>query len=333
MVLTELELYEESKLMYQRVLTGRQNLLGENHIDTLSTLNNLAILIKREGDLDKAKSLYERVLSGYEKTLGADHQYTLSCQNNLAVLLKQQMDLEGAEKLYRKALAGRQKLLGLQHFETSDTMNNLAVLLFDMGKNLDEAEDLFRLALAGRGLLYQTDHPIILKTMLNLANLLKNKGKLEESKNIYIQILNTVETNSESNYLDIISISMKLADIYIEMDNNIYAQKQKETISNDNDNANANAENDNDNYNRVNNIASSTADDLSLIEYPPSPYLEEAHSLYSKILAHSESHLGYDHPETLSIEYNLSIVANHLGNFDEGKKLYERALAGFEKFL
>ena len=179
------------------------------------------------------------IFKGYEKTLGAEHQYTLSCQNNLAVLLKQQMDLEGAERLYRKALAGRQKLLGCQHFETADTMNNLAVLLFDMGKNLDEAEDLFRLALAGRGLLYQTDHPIILKTRLNLANLLKSKGKLEESKNIYIQILNTVESNSESNYLDIISISMKLADTYIEMDNNIYAQKQKEAISNANANANA----------------------------------------------------------------------------------------------
>jgi hypothetical protein len=42
------------------------------------SVNNLAILLKYQGDYSGAKVLYERALKGYEKVLGADHADTLS---------------------------------------------------------------------------------------------------------------------------------------------------------------------------------------------------------------------------------------------------------------
>ena len=79
-----------------RALTGREKILGAEHTDTLSTVNNLAILLKQQGDFVAARQMYERAVDGYEKALGPMHRNTLSTVNNLAILLKQQGELQVA---------------------------------------------------------------------------------------------------------------------------------------------------------------------------------------------------------------------------------------------
>ncbi len=70
-----------------------QNLLGPEHPDTLSTLQNLAVTLYAQGDLSGARERYERALAAYERILGLEHPDTLSTLQNLAVTLYAQGDL------------------------------------------------------------------------------------------------------------------------------------------------------------------------------------------------------------------------------------------------
>ena len=80
--------FDAAKLMYERAMKGYEQALGPLHRNTLSTVNNLAILLKQCGDLKEAGALYKRALMGREKVLGDNHQETLDTIYNLCILSK-----------------------------------------------------------------------------------------------------------------------------------------------------------------------------------------------------------------------------------------------------
>ena len=57
-------------------LAIREKALGPDHPDTATSLNNLAMLLRAQGDLAAARPLYERALAIREKALGPDHPDT-----------------------------------------------------------------------------------------------------------------------------------------------------------------------------------------------------------------------------------------------------------------
>ena len=77
------------KLNYcYRALEARERTLGPDHAYTLSSVNDLASLLNKRGQLDEAEPLYRRALDGYERTLGPDHEDTLRIAGNLESLLQ-----------------------------------------------------------------------------------------------------------------------------------------------------------------------------------------------------------------------------------------------------
>jgi tetratricopeptide (TPR) repeat protein len=54
--------YDEAKPLYERSLKIYETVLGENHPEVATTLNNLANLLMNQGKYDEAKPLYERAL-------------------------------------------------------------------------------------------------------------------------------------------------------------------------------------------------------------------------------------------------------------------------------
>jgi hypothetical protein len=59
-----------------RALTGYQRVLGDDHPDTLESMNNLAAVRQDLGDLYSANELYERALTARRRILGDDHPDT-----------------------------------------------------------------------------------------------------------------------------------------------------------------------------------------------------------------------------------------------------------------
>ena len=79
-------------------------MLGKEHPNTLSSVNNLAGVLQDQGEYKAADELHRRALEGNEKVLGKEHPYTLGSVNNLAAVLRAQGDYKAAEKLHRRAL-------------------------------------------------------------------------------------------------------------------------------------------------------------------------------------------------------------------------------------
>ena len=85
-------------------------MLGPDHPDTASSLNNLAGLYRAQGRYAEAEPLYRRALAIREAVLGPDHPDTASSLNNLAGLFRAQGRYGEAEPLLRRAEAAATKL-------------------------------------------------------------------------------------------------------------------------------------------------------------------------------------------------------------------------------
>jgi tetratricopeptide (TPR) repeat protein len=53
--------YDEAEPLYHRALEVREQVLGKEHPDTLSSINNLAELYKAQGRYEEAEPLLRRV--------------------------------------------------------------------------------------------------------------------------------------------------------------------------------------------------------------------------------------------------------------------------------
>jgi tetratricopeptide (TPR) repeat protein len=125
--------YSQAAPLLRDALAICEKTLGPEHHDTAGSLNNLANVLRAQGDLAGARPLFERALAIREKALGPEHPDTATCLNNLASVLKAQGDFAGARPLYERALAIREKALGPEHSDTAESLNDLAVLLSNEG--------------------------------------------------------------------------------------------------------------------------------------------------------------------------------------------------------
>jgi tetratricopeptide (TPR) repeat protein len=180
--------YAESESLLRRALEGRERALGPEHPDTLTSVNNLAVLLNSKGDLAAAEPMYRRALEAQERVLGPEHPDTLTSVNNLAVLLEKKGDLAAAEPMYRRALEAQERVLGPEHPSTLTSMGALALLLMDKG-DLAAAEPLYRRALEGRERVLGPEHPSTLTSMGALAFLLSRKGDLAAAEPLHRRAL------------------------------------------------------------------------------------------------------------------------------------------------
>ena len=102
--------------------------LGKDHPDTLSRVNNIATVFQHKGEYDKALNWYQRALDGKEMALGMDHPCTLRTVNNMATVFQNQREYDKTLEWYQRALDGREKTLGMGHPDTIGTAKNIAKL-------------------------------------------------------------------------------------------------------------------------------------------------------------------------------------------------------------
>eukprot|EP00929_Paragymnodinium_shiwhaense_P008745 TRINITY_DN11270_c0_g1_i15.p1 TRINITY_DN11270_c0_g1~~TRINITY_DN11270_c0_g1_i15.p1 ORF type:complete len:112 (+),score=17.65 TRINITY_DN11270_c0_g1_i15:1-336(+) len=89
--------FEEAEPLYREALHGYREKLGDMHPDTLTSINNMAGLLKGMGRFEEAEPLLREALHGYREKLGDMHPDTLTSINNMAALLKGMGRFEEAE--------------------------------------------------------------------------------------------------------------------------------------------------------------------------------------------------------------------------------------------
>jgi tetratricopeptide (TPR) repeat protein len=180
--------FAQARPLHEQALAIREKTLGPEHPDTATSLNNLALVLKDEGDFAGARPLYERALAIDEKVLGPEHPETAIDLANLALLLREQGDLAAARPLLERALAIREKALGPEHPYTATSLNNLALVLQDEGE-LAAARPLYERALAIDEKVRGPAHPDTARTLNNLATLLHGQGDLAAARPLFERAL------------------------------------------------------------------------------------------------------------------------------------------------
>ncbi|KAL2018281.1 hypothetical protein VTK56DRAFT_985 [Thermocarpiscus australiensis] len=74
-----------------------KKVLGKEHPDTLTSMNNLALVLRRQRKYKEAKQMHRQALQLREKVLGKEHPDMLSSMNDLALVLHSQEKYEEAE--------------------------------------------------------------------------------------------------------------------------------------------------------------------------------------------------------------------------------------------
>jgi len=89
-----------AKQLYERALAGRETVLGAKHPDTLTTLNNLAVLADDCGEDESAAELFVRVLPARTEVLGIDHADTIDSACGLRTAMQKRGKHDKAESAY-----------------------------------------------------------------------------------------------------------------------------------------------------------------------------------------------------------------------------------------
>ncbi|EFR02169.1 TPR domain-containing protein [Nannizzia gypsea CBS 118893] len=107
------------------ILSVQQQILGDDHEDTVASLNNLAIDLKAQGEYDQSLELDKKALDIMLRIKGEDSQTTQTSMHNLANSYFNNKDYQAALDLHQRALDLRTKTLGPEHFQTIMTMDLL----------------------------------------------------------------------------------------------------------------------------------------------------------------------------------------------------------------
>jgi hypothetical protein len=75
---------EQAEEMQLQVLGMRGTVLGTEHPGTLTSMNNLALVLSHQGKYEQAEETQRQVLGQRETLLGKEHPDTLTNMNNLA---------------------------------------------------------------------------------------------------------------------------------------------------------------------------------------------------------------------------------------------------------
>jgi len=162
--------------------------LGNDHRDTITAMNNLALTVRTQGNLPRARALLERVLECFRQLLGEGDPDTLTAMNNLAETLRSQGNMPAARALLERTVEASRGVLGETHPGTLRPMGNLALTLLSQG-DLTGSRALQERVLEGNRRALGEMYPDTLRAMVNLASTLSAQGDLTGARVLEEQAL------------------------------------------------------------------------------------------------------------------------------------------------
>ncbi|HEY1016908.1 MAG TPA: tetratricopeptide repeat-containing protein [Herpetosiphonaceae bacterium] len=162
--------YGTARPFAERALAINERVLGPDHPNTATSLNNLAALYVATGAYGAAQPLYERALAIQERVLGPDHPDTASSLNNLASLYVAMGMPAAARPLFERALAICERVLGIDHPDTATSRWWLGELEL-RANNQPGAVVLLTAALASFTRMLGKDHPTTQQLQRQLTRL------------------------------------------------------------------------------------------------------------------------------------------------------------------
>jgi tetratricopeptide (TPR) repeat protein len=153
--------------LFEQNLADRQSVLGRDHMETMTSLNNLAHAYWAAGRAGEASVLFQQTLDDRQRVLGRDHPDSLTSRNDLAEVYESAGQVGDAITLFEHTLTDRQRILGPDHPQTLSSRNNLAHAYETAGRMAD-AVVLFEQTLADGERVLGVAHPLLSEIRRNL---------------------------------------------------------------------------------------------------------------------------------------------------------------------
>lgn len=149
---------ETGKLL-EEVVEVSKRVLGPKHLETLSSMENLAAVYWNEGKCKEAEELDIQVLETRRSVQGPTHPATVSAMSSLALVYTSLGRWKEAEELERQVVKHRNQAPGPEHPITINSMELLAKILKQLG-NTSEALTLLKTCANLRDNYYGPNHPL-----------------------------------------------------------------------------------------------------------------------------------------------------------------------------
>lgn len=306
---------EQAVELAKTALESRRSILGDDHLDTAESLNNLGIIYYALGDFQAAEPLYKQGLELRRRHLGPTHPAVATSLNNLAELLRSVGEYQAAEPLYREALAISERWAAESPLDFATSLNNLALLHHTTGQ-YELAKPLYEQALKIAEQ-YAPQRPAdYAQSANNLAGLYRDLGDVAQAEPLY-RLAQSVQQQSVGDKhpefaasLSNLGMLLHGADKFEDAES-LYRQAaeiQKEQ---------APAEKHPDYAKTLTNLAGLLHDTARF---------EEAGQLYREVLDMRREVLGDKHPEYATSLGNLAAHYRSVGKFDEAETHYQQAL-------
>lgn len=284
--------YGDAEPLYEQALELSKRLLGDDHPDIATSLNNLAELYRTQGRYGQAEPLYRQALE-LSQQQGNEHPAVATSLNNLAELYDLQGRPAAAETLYVQALALRRQFLEDNPPAVATSLNNLAMLYASQGR-YGEAEPLYQEALDLRRQLLGPEHPSVATGLNNLALLYISQGRQAEAEALYQEALEMRKRLLGEEHPDVATILNNLAGLYDSLERYAEAEELYHQAIGLNRRVLGSEHPD----------VATSLNNLALL-YDSQKRFEEAQPLYEEALEIAQRSLGPDHISTQTIQRNL----------------------------
>ncbi|MDM8552566.1 tetratricopeptide repeat protein, partial [Desulfobacterales bacterium HSG2] len=313
--------YGKAEPLYRQASEIWGRVLGKDHPDYATSLNNLAELYKSKGEYGKAEPLYLQAAEIIERVLGKDHPDYAASLSGLAALYVSTGDYRKAEPLYLQAAEIRERVLGKDHPDYATSLNNLAELYKTKGE-YEKAEPLHLQAAEITERVLGKDHPSYATSLGNLASLYQSTGEYGKAEPLHRQASEIWERVLGKDHPSYATSLNNLAGLYYSTGDYgkaeplyLQALKIRKRVSGK----------DHPDY-------AISLDNLALLYRSMGEY-GKAEPLFLKATEIEEKVLGKDHPDYATSLGNLAALYQSTGEYGKAEPLYLQALKIRERVL
>jgi eukaryotic-like serine/threonine-protein kinase len=307
------ELDQAEQLLEQSV-SIRQNVLGQDALDTLRAMSRLGDLYDLAGKTDIAEKMLTAVLEKERRILGEDHQNTLKTLANLANIYDSRGRYEKSFPMMQDVLERRRKTLGSDNLDTLSSEYNLAIAYYRK-QDFPTAERLLQEVSSSVARSAGSDHPYALLAKNLLAEVYLNLNRLDDSRRIRQEVYETSVRVLGPDHMDTLGTKLGLANT---------ARRQKrfaeaETLFRDTLEA------------QIRILGPDHADCMATrvslaTMLSDAARFDEAERLWHDTLTRMERTLGKEHPDTAHCLLGLAIIEMHRGHRDAVLRLLRDAV-------
>ncbi len=183
---------EEAYGMYSRAYEAKREVLGEDDLETVRELANVAIATAELGRLDEASRVFDRVAEQLRATLGSQHPDTGRSIGNLGGVLSLRGQHAEAATAYQRALEIFEANFGPEHPSVAGYHDSLGAELLGMGR-FDEAREHHQRALELLEKAHGSEHPEVAWTWGNLGLAAYRMREYDEALHCFDRLLAIAE--------------------------------------------------------------------------------------------------------------------------------------------